>query len=833
MANSTPNASLLVLVDVKWTSWRGRIHIPGTADPWCQHEQFLRSLLCAQPEDGQEANFDAWILHDPAIRETERLIGTTNGDEAAAAKQILTMVRESGRAAPETAPGPGAQRWGTGTAAKETLELLKVGLKECDEQFDRLVIESPGLVTGLLNLFACRIYLDRSQLHRLAGGPVTPLEVEAGACACIDFRFQFHSGSYWLYAYLSVWSSEPASPAHTPFPVTIQSSGPRNLRPSVNLETERNRFVKDLSEPFSRRLYQAFPPVDITVSGWEHRPPRFWVVAGRGAKQAFDVAAERRPLDAFSRMLLGATSTSTGLAEGMLATSSGRARVLRRFLPGEDAPGILIIPDPNLSLRDQEDAVRALVYGISDIETEVAAELFDLTVDLEIDDTLIALYASVGHRASVLWDQLAMFLLDAKGTKDLDRIHRQIQLIHLMLLQGIADLDLVQSQTQYATAKVAEQAHEVGDRFDSEFTEDSPGVVTSIREGLRTSGYLANAERASARTFATAQRVRAGYQSLIEAIGDAFDDRRVRHTDRIGHLALFVAIGLAGIGLVTEAFGNVLEKLPSVWSGVTLASFLMVFVPIGFMATRKWFKNIGGVTTADFSPTYKQLRKYLSNCRTDRLERIREEQIVEVRRKLAEPRVNVRSVWNEYYDNWDRYDRELTEELACFLDGLERKSLEPDLPDLDELQRGIERWARIGMLISERPRSFSKFPLPRLMLMYRLYPIIRNELKARGVIDQKLVADSDLFVGLRLHCTARYDEIATLTEWGRRWELSHNGDALLASDLIAEMAQTLRIRAGMSRESWQAAVQMMRNASPHPERRSDAARQGKPPAKLR
>ena len=45
MANYTPNASLLVLVDVKWASWRGKIHSPGTADPWYRHEQFLRSLL--------------------------------------------------------------------------------------------------------------------------------------------------------------------------------------------------------------------------------------------------------------------------------------------------------------------------------------------------------------------------------------------------------------------------------------------------------------------------------------------------------------------------------------------------------------------------------------------------------------------------------------------------------------------------------------------------------------------------------------------------------------------------------------------------------------------
>ena len=35
---------------------------------------------------------------------------------------------------------------------------------------------------------------------------------------------------------------------------------------------------------------------------------------------------------------------------------------------------------------------------------------------------------------------------------------------------------------------------------------------------------------------------------------------------RIGQLALFVTIGLADIGLVTEAFGNVLDGLANVWS---------------------------------------------------------------------------------------------------------------------------------------------------------------------------------------------------------------------------------------------------------------------------
>jgi hypothetical protein len=74
------------------------------------------------------------------------------------------------------------------------------------------------------------------------------------------------------------------------------------------------------------------------------------------------------------------------------------------------------------------------------------------------------------------------------------------------------------------------------------------------------------------------------YQSLIEAIGDAYDDRRVRHTDRIGQLALFVAIGLAGIGLVTEAFGRVLDFWPPLSATITMVGLIGVFVLLALWA---------------------------------------------------------------------------------------------------------------------------------------------------------------------------------------------------------------------------------------------------------
>jgi len=45
----------------------------------------------------QEADFDVWLLRDPALAEAERLIEAANGREANAARRILAMVTASKR----------------------------------------------------------------------------------------------------------------------------------------------------------------------------------------------------------------------------------------------------------------------------------------------------------------------------------------------------------------------------------------------------------------------------------------------------------------------------------------------------------------------------------------------------------------------------------------------------------------------------------------------------------------------------------------------------------------------------------------------------------------
>jgi hypothetical protein len=819
--SAEPKAGLLVLVDVKWSSWRGPMYNPGTAHPWKRHFEMLGTLL--RRADG---TIDANLRHEAVDRERldKRLEELGNRDRRLV-QPIVDMTEGLDIA------------WRTGSAAGDELRLMRDGLARCDELLNTLQIEDEQLIASLLNLFTCRVYLRGEQLARLhgsesgySGGP---------GIACLDFRFQWHGNNYWLYAYLSLWSGEPASNELSPSP----AKPPDTWKP-VDLPGLRKAFEK-ISNAFSREcLYRYFPPVDITVNGQEHLPPRFWVVSALDADRAFRTD-EEQALDGFCEVLLDAAKEGEGVADGLLAPLAPMAtgpdarplaakytRVLRRFLPGTEVPAYLIVPNPDASPIRREAAVDRVIRGLTDIETGMAAELFDQTTDLETDETLIEVYRSVQRRAAVLWDQLAMFLPDAKGTTQLDRVHRLIQLIHLILLQGIADLDWVLAQTESAAAVVTEERHQVRDRFDKQFTERPVGPTT-VLEGVLTSGYLSSTERVAERTSEAGTRVRGAYQSLIDGIGGAYDDRRVRHTDQIGLFAVLVAVGLAGIGLLTETYSLVLADRSLLMSGSILVALVLVFGALSWAMWIKWFRNIGEVATLEFTPRYQRLRAYLSNCRTDRLTRIRERELQDVRRRLAEPGADIDLIWQQYYASWDRLDSDLTLQLAALLDSFELAGPSAGLLDLSDVLAGIERWLQVGMLVSERPRSFSGFPLPRLMLLYRLYPILRSEMEAGGRAPGRLVADSDMFVGLRVHCNAKYQHIGLLTRWGRhaiRLD-AHGRPARSAMAFRADIAGRLGIRAGMTSEEWDEALERMRideepTRDEHPDDQHRAPRPG-------
>lgn len=73
------------------------------------------------------------------------------------------------------------------------------------------------------------------------------------------------------------------------------------------------------------------------------------------------------------------------------------------------------------------------------------------------------------------------------------------------------------------------------------------------------------------------------------------------------------------------------------------------------------------------------------------------------------------------------------------------------------------------LLISERPREFRQFALPRLTFLYRFYPMIGDELGwgSVEVADTEIVSESDLRFAIANQCNGHYLHIPQIKDWAK------------------------------------------------------------------
>ena len=69
--------------------------------------------------------------------------------------------------------------------------------------------------------------------------------------------------------------------------------------------------------------------------------------------------------------------------------------MLRWFVNQESAPCYLVIPSRSVPLKNQEDAVRELVYSMTRLEAQAAAALYSVSTELDINQTLVGAYQEV------------------------------------------------------------------------------------------------------------------------------------------------------------------------------------------------------------------------------------------------------------------------------------------------------------------------------------------------------------------------------------------------------------------------------------------------------
>jgi len=554
---------LLVLVDVMWVRW-GPVHSESAAEQsWRRHERFLHDVLGVD-DDRSSQPINGWLLHDPENLPFSDRSDGRGGEVVTSVWQFCEEFSRRSHVPPnvptiDTSVGPGHRPWVTGRTGRSVLDRMIHDLRFADEHVLRPARDSVGFDEELLNLQGCRIYLGGPQVAHLLSAAERGRSDLPGH-ACLDLRFRRKLGYIYLCATLSLWSRRPSSRSHVPDDAPRVTSG----NPPAHL--------REIKESFYTKLKTAFEPVRFEVFGKLYRPPQFLIVAGPeldedSAVEFAELANKPEYQAIYRRLLLASDPRAVDVAHSWVYTAVQRraghdpyprqshVRIARRFDSSRGAPRYLVHPDNALSPEHREAAVREFIYAVTNVETAIAADMYDISTDLDIDAQLIENYAFTVREASAIWDELSMHLVAARGAK-LNYAHERAELLHQVLLQGTADLEEVQTNVRRHIAKIDQALDRHLDEYDRKLTERPIAGTQSTREALRRGRLVELTRRSATNTSGEADRAVEATQSLLDAIARAFDERRVRMTDKLGVLALVAAVALAVVPFVTELWAR-------------------------------------------------------------------------------------------------------------------------------------------------------------------------------------------------------------------------------------------------------------------------------------
>jgi hypothetical protein len=744
--------SRLALVDVSWSIWGNTRPAPPESRA-ALHAELLEDLLAFCPDARPS------ILHMPQEETLHDLVRARSLDLAG--DPLLAPYRWFAQRQPPSG-------WISGRAARDSVAWIRDGLAECEEMIDRAWLEGRReVLAAQLNLFACRIAVDCVPVSGNGLDPNLP------AYLCLDLRFKEHLKSYCLFI-SSVICTQPSSGTHashaSPHP---PAAGLWQLPEGV--EQLRAKY-SELRRTLRGLIPDVFPRSGMAVLERQHHAPRFWIVTG-GALPTDPVSLPRRADDeafgALVDLLLSAPDPyTTGVAAGVL---QGNALVLRRFVPCARGglPSYLIIPWGKNGAQ-QGDQTFALVRKLTDLEASAAAALSLIERRVDAYRSLIEVYRVIAQRAARLWDQLALHLPTAKG-RQLAKAHRYIELIHQILLQGIADLDLVATNARAQREHVEDTAYELGHQFEQTFTERALTGHQPIRESLTSAGHFDKARQEAEDSCQAAEQVKDTYKALLEGITYAFDERRARTTDFLQGLGLGLAVLLGLVAVVPEVTASALQE-HAAWLQPWIGGGGSALIAVVATMMLRTYRRRGVLLSRPYAKHYEELHAFLEACATDRLTRLQERDRTRLR---AAQRAggDVSEVRMQMDERWNELDKQLAEQCARLLDGLparkaRRRPWSPKAGGigLDHWGRRVERWALSALLVSERPRTFQSFPLPRLCFLYRCYPIIGPDLAPSfdRLPNSLAVSDSDFRSVITTHLTSHEDAVEEIVHWSRR-----------------------------------------------------------------
>ncbi len=824
-----PTVSRLVMAEVAWAYCRFPLWEAHEGEVSAKHESLLRSLLTF--DKGVSCDRRSWILHDPvgkAKQELERIPDhqVDNDPILAAYKWFIPMWKREPEVDVSTrVDGPDKERWWrTGPGAAEAVGRIAEGMWQCGRVATRAWMEhEEALLARQMNLFACRIYLSPEGVAQLVGGADPPLG-SVPLHVCIGLRFQDHFEEsftdrlvrYWLYATLSVWTYKPASVFHAPEPVLYEPP----IVPPAEFSALRDVCTKTVGEAIRQRIREHYTLPELEILRRGYVPPRFWFARGPKVANSLSSIGEIGS-DNFSALTDNLLKVSDVHSAGVAASViNGRILLIRRLLPPEpgetDAtPCYIIIPLKEGVVTPENDA-RKLVWDFTDLEGSIAAQLFDATTSLDIYNSHLNVYKAVVDQADVLWDQLALHLPLAKGI----RVHRSIELIHQTLLQGIADLDQVTIEATEVNRKIELAMDELRDTFDR-FTERAverpyqAGDERPIRTSLTETGGFDTALREAKRVHDLGEQVQRSYHTLLDGMSRVFDEQRVRGTDVLQYAGFLFAIFLGLAVPIAEAINVVFDSWkhsspPGQLFSVPLG-WIVDFIGLGGMV---WLFALGVLLfllvrrmstlgTRPFRRRHQQLRVFLASCATDRLTRLRHDSWQRVRDALDAGK-DEEAVWKSYFDEWNKIDRDLARQCAKLVDKLARRKnpqvSQNDPSEVRELVNKVERWALTALLVSERPRQFRLFALPRLTFLYRLYYPMMEVLRSHFpiVAEVSSVSTSDFHFTIDNQCSGDHQQRSNIEEWAQ-----HQIEQCSSALHFVEELDRMHLKPGMTSEDFE------------------------------
>ncbi|OKI65546.1 hypothetical protein A6A27_24525 [Micromonospora sp. CB01531] len=654
-----------------------------------------------------------------------------------------------------------------------------------------------------------QIFLEPRRLQSLRD----PADPDRPLYAVVDISFSYLVKRPLCRASVSVWTSLPRSRRHVPEELLAVNGAQDVQIPAEQLPAYRAYLLR-VGESLQRLLAAQLLPVQFRIFDWQYDLPTFWVAVPASLRSDAYRYLEQsdRVGDRLAReLLLTGTARDSVVSRAVI---NGDFMVLRRFRREDETytPHYLILPSRNgypardaegqrdsdrqaAAIRRQEENAAGIVTALSELEAKSGSELYTVERDLEIWKNHLQVYTAMAERGAFLWDALSTHLPMRRG-RTLNEAHRAVQLLHQILLQGVADLGHLRALTRASSADIDAAAEQLQDDFDAKLTELHGRSVRGLRGAITETGLFARVRQHGAEIVEQSSWVKSRYDDLVAAITSAFDERRVREADVIqkGGVVISLAVGLVSLVTVLDATtdmktpkdiaptpgapadGNWLRWLHDQALGLlsrhadeaALFSLACGVAVLG-VAVYVWvrFRSSGRLSSRQFRRLYDGSRRrlvlrdghgvwhFLRDASTDSLEDF----LGSTRRPPAKPEENrppgtpasraPRADAPKNRQRWAEHDDALAGRFADLWDRaapMKVRRQDRVRSDIKALARRIEHWGIHGLLLTERPRQLHEYVLPRLICLYRFcipWPDSFIEKVGRQNRPKSLVPDSE------------------------------------------------------------------------------------------